>query len=146
MIPGGNLLKLALSIQAKHTVTYFRLTGSTQDAAGYDIDAFAQGVDISTGQVQSVPLNKFELLGLDLAKEYISWFVPDLDVRAVRRDDNGDELNYNGRRYKVVNTNCDWLAQDGWRNVIACDIGPEVPDAMGFGAPNDNLDNGGFAA
>lgn len=123
MIP-RNLLKMALSIQPKHIVRFFRCTGRTQNAAGDDINQFAPGVDISSGQVQSVPLSKFEALGLDMAKTYVSWFVPDTHVVAAdERGNNGDEINWDGRRWKIVNGNADWLAQNGWVNVIACATG-----------------------
>lgn len=123
MIPGSNLLKLALSVQAKHTVKYFRNTGRTQAPDGEYIPNFSAGVDIDTGQVQSVPLNKYELFGLDMAKHYVSWYVPNLNVIDVERGLSGDEIEWGGYRWKAVNTNADWLMQDGWMNVIFVRLG-----------------------
>lgn len=120
--PGSNLLQMALRMMGKANVMYFKDIGRTTDATGRDVTSFAVGVMIDTGQVQAVPRGKYQFLGLDFTKNYVTWYVPALDVRDVTRGNSGDEFEFNGRRYRVESDN-DWLAIDGWIGALAIDIG-----------------------
>lgn len=116
MIPGGNLLNAALTLIASQGVRYFANTGQTDNGRGQLISAFAPGVDIAQGSVQAVPLTRYEVLGLDREKTYVSWFVS-INALGVGRNRAGDEFEWNGGRYGIVG-DTNWHAQDGWVSVI----------------------------
>lgn len=120
-VPGSNLLAQALTMIASQAVTYYRDAGRVKNAVGQFVTAFDPGVVVPVGSVQAVPLNRYEALGLDMQKRYVTWFVS-LAVLGVARDRSGDEFAYAGRRYGIVGET-PWFTQDGWVEVIGIDIG-----------------------
>jgi hypothetical protein len=122
MIPGSNLLAQALTVIASQTVIYFAATGRTVTATRREVTAFAPGVSIASGSVQAVARDRYEAKGLDYAKSYVTWFVPN-SVLGVARDRAADEFAWNGRRYGVESVT-PWFAQDGWSEVLGIDKGP----------------------
>jgi len=120
MIPGANLLSQALTMIASQSVTYYADTGRTTSATGRDVTVFAPGVAVTLGSVQAVPRTRFQSMGLDYSRSYVTWFVP-RSILGVERDRSGDEFEWNGRRYKVEAVT-PWFAQDGWVEVLGIDI------------------------
>lgn len=122
-IPGSNLLVQALGVIASQPVTYFKFINNTTTGAGRKIPQFDPGVIVKVGSVQTVPRNRYQILGLDVEKNYITWFVPK-DVAGTGRDTAGDRITYGGRMYQLSSQN-PWVLQDGWMSVIGVDIGSE---------------------
>lgn len=120
-VPGSNLLLEALDMIESQPVTYFQNTGRTLNAAGVYAGVFLPGVTTSVGSVQAVDRKKYEVLGLDLEKQYVHWFVPAY-VFGVERDLSGDQFDYAGEKYQIESTT-DWFAQDGWTMALAVKIG-----------------------
>lgn len=120
-VPGGNLLLEALDLIASQPVRYEQFTGQTTTAAGYNIAAYAAPVTVSVGSVQPLPKNRYQEMGLDLQKEYVTWFVPKF-VIGTERDSKGDVITYAGRRWQLE-SDVDWFTQDGWMAIIGVDIG-----------------------
>lgn len=120
MIPGGNLLNAALTLIASQSVTYYQNTARTLNPQGQYVTAFAAPITVPRGSVQAVPLDRYEDLGLDRKKSYVTWFAS-VNVVGVERDRSGDEFEYAGRRYQVVGES-PWFTQDGWVSVIGVDI------------------------
>lgn len=113
MIPGTNLLNMALGLITPTTgIIYFRNTGRVANAKGVWIPTFNDGVPIDSGNAQPVPRNRFQNLGLDYQKNYITWFVP-MSLVDASRDMSGDEIQYDGQRWKVE-SKTDWYSRDGW--------------------------------
>ena len=117
MIPGLNILAEALKLIGSQTVRYYKATNRTKTAAGFFNSQFAAGVDITQGSVQAVPRSKYQILGLELQKKYVTWFVPQLAVVTLERGTSGDEFEYNGERFQAESVT-DWAAQDGWLEVL----------------------------
>lgn len=122
MIPGSNLLSQALTMIAPQSVVYFADTGRTVTATRREVTAYAPGVTINAGSVQAVPRTRYQAMGLDYAKSYVTWFVP-RSVLGVERDRSGDQFQWNGRRYGVESVT-PWFAQDGWVEILGIDKGP----------------------
>ena len=122
-IPGSNLLVQALGVIKPQQVVYFKFTENTTTGAGRKIPQFEPGVPIPIGSVQTVPRNRYQILGLDVEKNYITWFVP-MNVAGTGRDTAGDRITYGGRKYQLSSQN-PWVLQDGWMSVIGVDIGSE---------------------
>ena len=122
MIPGAKLLAQALTVIASQPVVYYRFTGRDTSATGRDVSAFAPGVTIPLGSVQAVPRTRYESMGLDNSKSYVTWFVM-ANALGVERDRAGDEFEWNGRRYGIESVT-PWFAQDGWNEILGIDKGP----------------------
>lgn len=112
MIPGANLLNLALSVIGRQTVRYFANTGRTTNPQGVQVAAFAPGVDITVGSVQPMSTAAKQQNGLELEARAIWWYVP-RNVLGLNRDLSGDQIEYDGYRWQV-RTVTDWYGQDGW--------------------------------
>lgn len=120
MIPGQNLLNMCLTLIAKQSVTYYRFLSRTANSVGQDITTYASPVTIY-GSFQAVPRNLYMQLGLDLQKDYSTFYTSN-DVLDITRDVSGDQLVYDGRRYQVESNN-DWFTQDGWKGILVVDLG-----------------------
>lgn len=120
LVPGSNLLGIALGVIGAQTPTYFERTGRTKDAVGVWSTTFAPGVEI-TGSWQPLDKKTIALLGLDMAKDY-NRFVGPRAFNTVDDDQGADEFEYGGKRWRVTGK-VEWVRQDGWSSVIVVDIG-----------------------
>lgn len=120
-VPGSNLLVEALGLIASQPVQYYQNTGRTTTGAGRYVSTLAAPVAVTVGSVQAVPRSRFEILGLDMSKKYVTWFVPRAVVGIVR-DAAGDQITYNGQTFQVETTT-DWEGQDGWMAALCVQIG-----------------------
>ncbi|MEQ6970752.1 phage collar protein [Pectobacterium polaris] len=113
MIPGANILNMALGAIGSQSVTYYRDSGQRDTLSnGVLVTRFDPGVVVREGSAQAIPQIKVAQLGLDVSKKHIEWIVPQ-PVLGVERDASGDEIEYVGRRYHVIDVE-DWENQDGW--------------------------------
>lgn len=123
MIPGSNVLSIALSVMGHTSVLYYKFLANTVNSGGYDVATYLPAVTITSGSVQSVNRAKYNELGLDLEKRYIQWFVPGVDVIDIARGYSGDIIEVLGRRWQLTGGD-DWYLIDGWKAIMAVDIGP----------------------
>ena len=122
MNPGRNNLAMALRIIGSTSVKWFKFLSTTPNAQGIDVALYLNSVTINTGSVQPVKRTKYEFMGLDFAKKYISWHVPFADVLDIDRDYSGDIIEVFGRRYQLQGGS-DWFLIDGWRSFTGVDVG-----------------------
>ncbi len=113
---------MALSVLGRTAVSYFKFAGRTTNAGGVMFTMYSAAVTVSTGSVQAINKKKYEELGLDWEKSYISWYVPNLDAVDLARDVSGDVIEVLGRRWQLMGSN-NWYLIDGWKSLIAVDIG-----------------------
>jgi hypothetical protein len=123
MIPGSNLLRSALSVIARQTVILYRWSGRSTTADGMDVSTFSAPETIAEGSVQAVPRNRYDSMGLDYSRNYVTWFTS-AAVTGVERDRSPDQFVYGSRRYEVQLVT-PWNLQDGWNEILGIDIGPE---------------------
>ncbi|OCJ20018.1 hypothetical protein [Serratia sp. 14-2641] len=117
MIPGINLLNMALGVIGSQSVMYYRDNKQRRELPnGVLVPHFEPGVTILSGSVQAVPQASVEQMGLDVSRRYVEWFVS-RDVIGVGRDASGDEILWDGQRWKATNPE-KWVTQDGWCTVI----------------------------
>lgn len=121
MIPGSNLLNMAMGLIATQPVTWIRSTGRTQNALGQWVTAYAEPVVIRAS-FQPLDGAKYETLGLDLEKRYFVLYTS-AAVKSIERDESPDLVQFSGRRYQCEADAGDWLAIDGWRGVLCIDVG-----------------------
>lgn len=122
MIPGSNLLGLALTVIAPQGVEWHKFAARTQNDKGDWVHSYEPPVALF-GSWQPLDQAKYQQLGLDLAKKYFVLYVS-AAVDGVERSKGGDLLVRNGRKYQVEDAANDWLDIDGWRGVLCIDIGP----------------------
>jgi E217 collar protein gp28 len=114
-IPGGNLLKVALGIIAKQTVSYYQFISRAASAKGQWVATYADPVNL-VGSFQPVPRKLYEQYGLDFSKSYFTFYTSN-NILSTQRDVSGDQLAFNGVRYQCESNN-DWFPIDGWKGVL----------------------------
>ena len=69
------------------------------------------------GCVQPVKNTKYEALGLQFGKNYITVW-GEVEMNGIDRQAVADRILYNGKTFNVVSSS-DWMAYNGWSSVIA---------------------------
>lgn len=121
MIPGSNLLGMALTVIQPQTVIWLQETARTQNAIGQWVTEYATPMPVR-GSWQPLDRAKYEQLGLDLAKKYFVFFAS-IAMTAVERMKAGDVLEFAGNHHHIEDE-VDWYIQDGWRGILCIEIGP----------------------
>jgi hypothetical protein len=147
MIPGANVLNMALTVIAKQTIIYYRSLGRALNNVGQEVTSYDSGVTL-LGSFQPVPRNLYNQFGLDLQKSYFTFYVS-ANLIDLGRDVSGDQIVFNSLRYQCESNN-DWYDIDGWKGVLCVLIEEQTSQPVfGFGLPlqsngNFNYDNGDF--
>lgn len=115
-VPGLNLLGMALQLIANQSVVYYRWESRALNAARKYVNTYAEPVTIERCSVQAVPLTRYDLMGLDRKKIYVTLFAP-ADILAVQRNRGTDYFIWNGQTY-TVDAETPWKVQDGWVEVL----------------------------
>jgi hypothetical protein len=136
IVPGSNILAMALRVIASQVaVNYFsEVTPRVRQANGAYLSTYNAPVTLTRQSVQPVPRDRYQALGLDFMKSYITWYVPNLQFDAVKRNQGGDVIewpvNPDGSliagqtgRYQLVGDN-PWKQQDNWASALCILIGP----------------------
>jgi hypothetical protein len=148
MVPGQNLLNMALRMIASQGLVYYHYLGRTQNPVGQDVSQYSDGVKI-TGSFQPVQRVLYQALGLDLQKDYWNFYASN-NLQDVNRSVSGDQIAFNGQRYQCE-SDSDWYPIDGWKGTIFIHIGLDNADnnILGFNTKppentNLNFGNGNF--
>ena|SRR5271156_1540617 len=130
MIPGQNLLNMALRLIARQGITYYKFAGRILNSVGQDITIYGPPQTI-VGSWQPVPRALYQTYGLDLQKDYFTFYTSN-NILDIDRDISADQIAFNGQRYQCESDN-DWYPMDGWKGVLCIHIGPDVADQVLFG-------------
>lgn len=123
MIPGLNLLALALTVIASNSVNYFAFAGRVTQSNGVDLTTYAAPITIAQGCLQPVDRSLYKEYGLDWEKSYFVWYVPNLNASDITRDTSADVIEADGNRLQLAG-GTDWFARDGWKSFLGVLIGP----------------------
>ena len=115
MIPGSNLLNMALGLISAQAIGWRQYQGKTRNPAGIEVATWAAPV-IITGSFQPIDTTMLQRYGLDLSQEYAT-FYSSQGFTDPERDKTGDKLTY-GSDVWQVKSKCPWLMQDGWTRVL----------------------------
>lgn len=129
-VPGQNLLNMALRIIARQGLVYYKAEGRTQNSIGQDVTIYDAGTTI-VGSWQPVPRNLYRPYGLDLQKDYFTFYTSN-NLIDIARDVSGDQIAFNGQRYQCESNN-DWYEMDHWKGILCVHIGPDVAQLRLFG-------------
>ncbi len=119
MIPGSNILNLALSVIQKQSFTYFAFKARTLNAIGFNVAEYKPGIP-AKGSVQPIPRNLYQASGLDFQRNYFNFFLSK-GIIDIARDVSGDQFEYNGLRFQCL-SKTDWYAADGWDQVLCVQV------------------------
>lgn len=119
MIPGSNLLNLAMSVIQKQQLGWVAYTGRTIAANGDYVPAYASAVTVY-GSIQPVKRTLYSQLGLDFQKNYHNIFVPK-EIADIARASAGDHFTYKGQTFQVL-SNEPWFRMDGWDQCLCVEI------------------------
>lgn len=120
MIPGNNLLNMALGIITAQRATYIKYTGSVTLDTGIKVEQYDPPVPDIPGSIQAVEQRQYQERGLNFQRNYITWFVS-YDVIGVGRDYAGDVLEWGGVRW-VVQGEENWKRQDSWIELLLMQV------------------------
>ena len=118
-IPGSNILNMAMGLIGAQTVAWSRFLGLTTNAAGIDVPSWMAPMNV-TGSFQPVSATLVQQLGLDMTKNYATFFASQ-DFGDPDRDKTGDRLGYAGKVWQVE-SKTPWYAQDGWEYVLCVEV------------------------
>ena len=148
MIPGQNLLRMASTMIVQQNLSYYQAENRTLNSIGQYVTTFAAPIKMR-GSWQPVPRQLYEVYGLDLQKDYFTFYTSN-NVLDLDRDITADQVAFNGELFQVESGN-DWFALDGWKGVLCVRIGADhsEPNIFGFGtlpATNTyfNFEHGNF--
>ncbi len=119
MIPGGNLLNLAMTAVAKQQLQYVAYTGRVLAGNGDYVPAYAPPAVIY-GSIQPVKRSLYSQMGLDFQKNYHNIFVPK-DVLNIQRASAGDQFVYNRQTFQVLSNEA-WFQMDGWDQTLCVEV------------------------
>ncbi len=119
LVPGSNLLGMALRVIARQSFDYYAFIARVKNSAGLFVPDYASPVTL-TGSVQPVPRVLYQNLGLDLQRNYLTFYV-EKDILDLRRDVSGDKFVFAGLTYQCESIT-NWFPMDGWVPVLAVQI------------------------
>lgn len=121
IVPGSNLLALALTVQGVQHVLWAQDLGRVTNAVGKDVTSYSFPVAVG-GAFQPKDSAWAALRGLDVQKSYAMFYASE-PMRPVDRGLSGDHFAYGGSLWQPVG-DVDWFNQDGWKSVALVRIGP----------------------
>lgn len=123
MIPGQNILNMALSVIAKTCFDYYKFSARTTNSIAQYQSTYNPPQTLQ-GSVQAIPRNLYEQYGLEFQKYYLKFYVSK-NVIDVSRNNSGDMIVYCGNNYQILSIT-PWFGIDGWVEIIAVQV-PTAP-------------------
>lgn len=121
IVPGSNLLNMALSIIGSDTILFSKFLGRELNAAGKYINVYAPQVPLE-GSWQPMDQRAYQTYGLDLQKQYFMFYTSEV-VESIARGSAPDLVERNGRKYETKG-DTPWFSVDGWTAAMFVDVGP----------------------
>lgn len=137
MIPGSNVLKMAFSVIAKQRVLYYQAIGRVLNNVGQNVTTYNPPCTMF-GSFQPVPRRLYQAYGLDLQKDYFTFYT-NHNLTDIARGVSADQIVFQGQRFQVESDN-DWYAMDGWKGVLCIRVGVNTAatNLLGFGSSPPN--------
>lgn len=120
-VPGSNLLSVALRVIRPQTLQFRAFVSREDNAAGDTVATFAAAVDIR-GSMQPVDKKLYQMLGLNLAKNYSTLYVVG-DIQPTARDRDGDLILWAGKTWQCESDR-DWSPVGEYRKILCVETTP----------------------
>lgn len=121
-----NLLPIAMNatsiLGCNQQFEFYQFQGSTLDDLGRDIPQYSNPINLK-GSIQAVPNKMYEQLGLDLEKNYITVFCPQL-IQSLAQNSQPDKIIWNNRTFEAIETK-DWTNLNGYTKALFVEIKDE---------------------
>lgn len=121
-----NLLPIAMNatsiLGCNQQFEFYQFQGSTLDDLGRDIPQYSDPINLK-GSIQAVPNKMYEQLGLDLDKNYITVFCPQL-IQSLAQNTQPDRIIWNNRTFEAIETK-DWTNLNGYTKALFVEIKDE---------------------
>lgn len=114
-VPGSNLLNKALRTIAPQQVQWYRSAYRVLNSVGQDITYYNSPVTVK-GSFQPVPWKLYQILGLDLQKEYYRLYAP-ANMIDIERNTSADMVGFQGQMY-LCESATEWFGMDGWVEML----------------------------
>lgn len=121
IVPGSNLLKLALSVQGVQWVLWAQDLGRVTNAAGKDVTTYGFPVAVP-GSFQPMSRGRVVIQGWDINKHYATFYAAE-PLKPVGRGVSGDQFAYDGWLWQAEDGQ-DWYRQDGWSSIVVVRVKP----------------------
>jgi hypothetical protein len=121
MIPGANLLGMALSVMRPQVMPWRAFVSRAENATGDTVATFAAPQDIQ-GSMQPVDKKLYQELGLNLAKNYSTLYVFG-PVQPTARDRDGDLVLFDGKTWQCESDR-NWSGVGEYRKVLCVEVPP----------------------
>lgn len=121
MIPGSNLLAMALRVIAAQSFTYNAFLSRALTSVGQYVATYKAPITVQ-GSVQPVPRELYTQYGLDFQRNYVIFYAP-INTLDIKRDVSGDQIIFGCSSYQCVSIT-NWFRQDGWDGVLAVEVVP----------------------
>lgn len=138
MIPGSNILNIALTAIGMQQVLYYRFLTRTTNDIGLDESNYDSPIIVS-GSLQPVPRNRYEQLGLDFNRNYFTFYAAK-NIQDLARDVSGDRISFNGKVFDCISAN-DWYGIDGWLAITLVEISEPMEHTGNYLFSDDGLLN-----
>lgn len=112
----NNLLSMALKIIPPTPVKYYSASGVVRNSMGIISPVFSDPVTVKDALVQPVNSEMYAQYGLTIGKEYKILHIK-ADIEGVNRKLTGDKIEYNGKKYTVVDVK-NHYEYNGWDRLI----------------------------
>lgn len=128
MIPGTNLLRMALTVVNPQGVTYYAPESRTLNDIGQYVTTYADPI-LLQGSFQPVQRQVLQSMGLDMQKSYYVFYSL-YNLQDVERDTSPGLLIYITGDVLQIESDTEWINQDGWKGVLTCYSALPVPSLI----------------
>jgi hypothetical protein len=123
MIPGSNILNMALRVIAPQSLQYYAYKSRSENDIGYLQTTYEEPVTV-LGSFQAVPRSVYSFMGLDFSKQYFMFYASE-NIQTLNRGRSGDKLTFNGQTFEVM-SDTSWHSIDGWNGIMCVLIDNET--------------------
>ena len=118
MIPGNNLLRMALQVIAPtQGVAFQQYLGEQENDFGGTAVSYGPTTPLFNVSVQPVTKSQIQQMGLAVNKSYITVWC-DSQIEGSYRGRQNDIILWDGAKWEVQ-PESDWIKQDGWEQILA---------------------------
>lgn len=118
MIPGSNLLNMALSvIQPTSGAAYQAYVGEIENDMGTTVNTYGPTTPLFGASIQPLTMAQVQVNGLAIDKNYVTVWMQNV-LEGAYRGRQCDRILWNNATWEVL-PESNWMVQDGWKTVTA---------------------------
>lgn len=115
-----NVLSTAQRVIRTQDFVLRRYNGRVKMPNGVYVSNYDDDVTLN-GSIQPIARSRYEKMGLDFEKDYIS-ILATTDIMDLMRDRSGDQIVIDGRLFETIGES-DWTRSAGWNRIMCVRVG-----------------------